>query len=70
MPLVTIPQGKIGYVFARDGKPLEAGQTLASNKSANTFDDVRAFLAAGGQKGPWGVKTDNGPMLNASWGRV
>ena len=24
LPLVTIPQGKIGYVFARDGKPLEA----------------------------------------------
>src|SRR6185436_3562304 len=22
MPLVTIPQGKIGYVFARDGKQL------------------------------------------------
>src|SRR6185437_8008241 len=25
---------------------------------------------AGGQKGPWGVSTDNGPMLNASWGRI
>ena len=22
VPLVTIPQGKIGYVFARDGRPL------------------------------------------------
>src|SRR5215468_6737519 len=30
-PLVTIPQGRIGYIFARDGKPLVAGQTLASN---------------------------------------
>jgi manganese oxidase len=25
---------------------------------------------AGGQKGPWGVATDGGPMLNASWGRI
>src|SRR5947207_7630680 len=24
-PLVTIPQGKIGYVYARDGEPLTAG---------------------------------------------
>ncbi|HST77779.1 MAG TPA: multicopper oxidase domain-containing protein, partial [Verrucomicrobiae bacterium] len=22
------------------------------------------------QEGPWGVSTDNGPMLNASWGRI
>ncbi|MHB8972859.1 MAG: hypothetical protein ACYC3X_17815 [Pirellulaceae bacterium] len=29
-PLVTIPQGKIGYVYARDGMPLPAGQTLGS----------------------------------------
>src|SRR5256885_16795254 len=33
--LVTIPQGKIGYIFARDGKPLEPMQTLASNVSAS-----------------------------------
>jgi FtsP/CotA-like multicopper oxidase with cupredoxin domain len=25
---------------------------------------------AGNQPGPWGVSTDNGPMLNASWGRI
>src|SRR5689334_25341547 len=29
-PLVTIPQGKIGYIFARDGKLLDSTQTLAS----------------------------------------
>src|SRR5438067_6616551 len=28
-PLVTIPQGKIGYVYARDGEPLLPSQTLA-----------------------------------------
>src|ERR687885_2741170 len=52
VPLVTIPQGKIGYVFARDGQPLEPDQALASNVTANDFQDVRAFLQHGGQKGP------------------
>src|SRR5690242_1171915 len=26
--LVTVPQGKIGYVYARDGEPLQPSQTL------------------------------------------
>lgn len=51
-PLVTIPQGQIGYVFARDGAPLAATQTLASNARTADFLDVRAFLVNGGQKGP------------------
>ncbi|HKP55961.1 MAG TPA: SPFH domain-containing protein [Polyangiales bacterium] len=52
VPLVTIAQGKIGYVFARDGVALPNGQTLASNEAASNFQDVRAFLQRGGQKGP------------------
>ncbi len=51
-PLVTIPQGKIGYIFARDGKLLEPTQTLASNMEAGDFQDVEAFLKNGGQRGP------------------
>jgi uncharacterized membrane protein YqiK len=43
-PLVTIPQGKIGYVYARDGQPLTAGQTLGSVVPCNHFQDARAFL--------------------------
>ncbi len=50
--LVTIPQGQIGYVFARDGLPLGPTQTLASNVQARDFHDVRTFLIDGGQKGP------------------
>lgn len=50
--LVTIPQGQIGYVFARDGAPLGPTQTLASNAATSDFLDVRAFLGNGGQKGP------------------
>ncbi len=50
--LVTIPQGRIGYVFARDGLPLAADQTLAANPFDTNFQDTREFLARGGQKGP------------------
>ena len=51
-PLVTIPQGSIGYIFARDGQALRPDQTLASNLSAYDFQDTRNFLLSGGQKGP------------------
>ena len=51
-PLVTIPQGRIGYVFARDGVGLEPGQTLATNLKAFDFQDATAFLRNGGQRGP------------------
>lgn len=50
MPLVTIPQGKIGYIFARDGLPLDPKSTLAEHLSDIT--DVVAFLKKGGQRGP------------------
>jgi uncharacterized membrane protein YqiK len=63
VPLVTIHRGQIGYVFARDGQPLgrfsqegretvEAGQTLGHVVNNGDFTDVRAWLKAGGQKGP------------------
>jgi uncharacterized membrane protein YqiK len=52
MPLVTIPQGKIGYVFARDGLPLLPGQALAATVESNNFQDVMAFLRNNGQRGP------------------
>lgn len=51
-PLVTVPQGTIGYVFARGGRTLEPGQTLASNAATIDFEDARAFLTKGGQRGP------------------
>src|SRR5262245_13857710 len=52
VPLVTIPQGKIGYVFARDGQLLPPSQTLASNAAASDFQDVTSLLQKGGQRGP------------------
>ena len=52
VPLVTIPQGKIGYIFARDGQQLQPAQTLASNITASDFQDTSGFLNGGGQRGP------------------
>ncbi len=51
-PLVTIPQGKIGYVFARDGQSLPPTQVLASNVAVDDFQDVVNFMRSGGQRGP------------------
>jgi uncharacterized membrane protein YqiK len=51
-PLVTIPQGRIGYVFARGGAPLAPDQTLAPNPPDTDFQDARVFLESGGHKGP------------------
>jgi len=42
--LVTIAQGKIGYVYARDGAPLPSGQTLGHIVACNHFQDAREFL--------------------------
>jgi len=52
VPLVTIPQGKIGYVYARDGQLLPSSQVLGSNSVATDFQDVTEFLQKGGQRGP------------------
>jgi len=51
-PMVSVTQGKLAYVFARDGIDLPAGQTLASNREVADFLDVRGFIQGGGQKGP------------------
>jgi uncharacterized membrane protein YqiK len=52
-PLVTIPQGQIGYVFARDGLALHPTQTLAKVvPQGKNFQDVEGFLKNSGQRGP------------------
>ncbi|MBM4074659.1 MAG: hypothetical protein FJ267_03350, partial [Planctomycetes bacterium] len=42
--LVTIPQGEIGYLYARDGEPLSPSQTLGRVVSCNNAQDATAFL--------------------------
>lgn len=48
--LVTIKQGKMGYVFSRAGEALGPSQTLARVIDCNNYQNVQAFLA-NGQKG-------------------
>src|SRR6201986_4119404 len=52
--LVTVGQGKIAYVFARDGAALGPSQVLGANdtEDKSDFQNARKFLLAGGQKGP------------------
>jgi uncharacterized membrane protein YqiK len=50
-PLVSVAEGKMAYVYARDGVPLEPIQTLGRNVDSNHFQDAIAFLEAGGQRG-------------------
>jgi len=56
-PLVSVPQGKIGYVYARDGEALQPSQTLGHVIDCNHFQDARRFLS--------GVETspEQEPML-------
>lgn len=52
-PLLTVSQGEMAYVFARDGIPLAPQQTLGRVvPEADNFQDVRGFLKNGGQRGP------------------
>ena len=48
----TIPQGKIGVVQACDGRPLPSGRIIARDLDCNYFQDARAFLKGGGERGP------------------
>ncbi|MFN0050750.1 MAG: SPFH domain-containing protein [Planctomycetales bacterium] len=47
VPLVTIRQGRIGYVYARDGESLPPSQTLGRIVECNNFQDARTFLGNG-----------------------
>ena len=59
--LVTIPQGKIGYIYARDGEPLPPQQTLGRIVPCNQFQDARTFLN--------GVQDSNGTVSVGQRGR-
>ncbi|MFM9065753.1 MAG: SPFH domain-containing protein [Planctomycetota bacterium] len=50
-PLITIKQGKIGYVFSRGGKELLPSQTLGCVVDCNNFQDARTFLGQPGVHG-------------------
>ena len=49
---ITINQDGIGIVDARDGHALKDGHVLARRVNCNSFQDARAFLEGGGERGP------------------
>lgn len=49
---VVIPSGKIGVVESCDGKPLPDGRILGCEVQCDNFQDARAFLSNGGERGP------------------
>lgn len=49
---ITVEQGKVGVVSARDGAPLHSGRVLAKSVDCDSFQDARGFLTKGGQRGP------------------
>ncbi|HZU29538.1 MAG TPA: multicopper oxidase domain-containing protein [Candidatus Angelobacter sp.] len=68
VPSVLIPNPDLSSI------PITRERTFTFGSGASQplpADDPAAFtLGAGNQPGPWGVRTDQGPMLNASFGRI
>lgn len=50
-PLLVIEKGMIGLVQAEGGKEIPIGRILAQKVDCNNFQDGKAFLQNGGQKG-------------------
>lgn len=48
----VIPPGRIGVVESCDGEPLPAGRIIGQQVECDDFQDARAFLSKGGQRGP------------------
>jgi uncharacterized membrane protein YqiK len=51
-PLTQISAGYIGVVESRDGGPLIDGHIIGLHVDCDMFQDARAFLTKGGQRGP------------------
>ncbi len=51
-PFFEVPQGQVGFVESCDGVPLADGRVVAKCVVCDSFQDARAFLSNGGQRGP------------------
>ena len=58
--LTIIPEDFIGVVESRDGAPLSNGNIIGMHVNCDTFQDARAFLVGGGQRGPQGLVIPEG----------
>jgi uncharacterized membrane protein YqiK len=59
-PLSIIPEDFIGVVESRDGRPLVDGNIIGIHVNCDMFQDARAFLEGGGQRGPQGMVVPEG----------
>ena len=54
--VVEVPEGRLGYLLASDGRPLRPDQTYAEafapDEAARMVNDAAYFLTGSGQKGP------------------
>src|SRR5262245_32305585 len=48
----NVPPNKVGLVESCDGKPLASGRIIAQQVPCDSFQDARAFLQNGGERGP------------------
>jgi FtsP/CotA-like multicopper oxidase with cupredoxin domain len=68
VPAVMIPNPDLSNIPVSRTRTFNFGSGASQPLPAS---DPAAFVTgAGGQPGPWGVSTDGGPMLNASFGRI
>ncbi len=51
VPRIKVPPGTIGVVVAKDGTPPPQTRTLSKHVECDNFQDGRAFLLNGGQRG-------------------
>lgn len=50
-PFLVVPNGQIAIVEACDGKPMADGHILGRQVNSDNFQDARAFLENGGERG-------------------
>ena len=51
VPLVVVPPGQIACVVANDGRPVPSEHVLGRDVPCDRFQDARAFLDGGGERG-------------------
>jgi FtsP/CotA-like multicopper oxidase with cupredoxin domain len=68
VPAVMIPNPDLSNIPVSRERTFNFGSGASQPLPAS--DPAAYITGAGGQPGPWGVSTDKGPMMNASFGRI
>lgn len=51
VPVIVVPQGEVALVVAADGTPMSPDHILGREVECDNYQDARAFLANGGERG-------------------